>query len=45
MTREEYTQYYNKGILRETKIHEEVLIMPTCTELRENLQLLTLKKL
>jgi hypothetical protein len=45
MTGEEYTHLYNDGTLRETKVHEEVLIAPRSTELRENHQMQTLKKL
>jgi hypothetical protein len=36
MSKEEYTELYNKGKLRNTKIHEENVILPTSTELREN---------
>lgn len=46
MTKQEYTQLYQEGKLRDTKIHEENLIMPAVsTELRDNPQLRVLKRI
>jgi hypothetical protein len=43
MTREEYTDLHKRGLLRDTRIHEELLVRPVL--MRENGQKKIVKKM